>query len=47
MQKYVATLLCEELLAYALLHLGLLVAGGILGREVNLLTHYKLALGYA
>ena len=47
MQEYVATLLGEELFAYALLHLGLLAAGCILSWEVNLLTHYKLALGYA
>ena len=47
MQEYVATLLGEELLAYALLHLGLLAACGILGGEIYLLAHYKLALGYA
>jgi hypothetical protein len=47
LQEYVATLLGEELFAYALLHLGLLAACGILGREVDFLAHYKLALGYA
>ena len=47
LQQYVATLLGEQLVAYGLLHLRLLAAGGILRREVYLLAHHKFALGNA
>ena len=47
LQEYVAALLGYLLLAHRLLHLRLLAAGGVLRREVDLLTHHELALGYA
>ena len=47
LEQNVAALLGKELVAHGLLHLSLLVAGGILRGEINLLAYHKLALRHA